>query len=404
MAGSLPDQAVVDVQAPDAQAPANNGRPSYSPTFIFLYAGIFALYFYISYNQVYSPTGFSSDLPSHILFANQFFHGQYPASYPGLYIIWFVVSHLLQLTTAQGAIIVDSLLAVAIAIIIRKVLEYSQCSEIEQLVYTAMLMIVTPIYVPFFNRSLYLGQINPTVYHNPTILAVKPFAYLSVLCYAKWFRTKSANRYFALAVLAILISIVMKPNFFLVFAPAAAIYLLLHGRRFEQWWKTGVIFVLAVVVLAVQYVITYDQPDTTSHIGLTHPFRLWAIQSPNPLISILISVSFPLLILVFRWRHAVHNDYLMLSWLALCGGIVEYAMLAEKGQRFVHGNLGWGMDSVIPLVFLFSVVEWARWIRSERDQGARWHLHLTGTALALHVVSGVFLLLMVAGGLNYWGP
>jgi hypothetical protein len=43
---------------------------------------------------------------------------------------------------------------------------------------TFALMVVTAIYVPFFNRSVYLGQGSPSLIHVPTIIVVKPFVFL----------------------------------------------------------------------------------------------------------------------------------------------------------------------------------------------------------------------------------
>lgn len=377
---------------------SRRGKYVFPVGFGLLYAAVFGLYLYISYHQAFN-LGPSTDLAEHIAFANAFYAGHYPASYPGLYILWFVVSRALMITTAHAALIVDALLAVAIAVIIKKVLERSHCSEAEQLIYTAVLMVVTPVYVPFFSRTLYLGQISPNIYHNPTILAVKPFAYLSVLLYVTWYRANgSSNRLFALVALAILLSLAMKPNFLLAIAPAIVVYLLLKRPGFGVWWKTAVLFLLAGVALIIQYAITYNQPGDTSQIQLTKPFLVWRMLSPNPVISIFISLLFPLCILVFRWREVTRNDFLVLSWLGLCVGIAEFTVLGESGIRIGHGNLGWGMQAMIPLVFLFSIVEWVRWLRAESSRRVRWRVMLTGVLLSLHVVSGVLYIAFLLSG------
>ena len=60
------------------------------------------------------------------------------------------------------------------------------------------------------------------------------------------------------------------------------------------------------------------------------------------------------------------------------------------------------MQSAIPLVFLFSIVEWVRWIRDSKvNPKLAWALSLSGLVLSLHFFSGAFYLVQIATGHNW---
>lgn len=381
-----------------ANKPLENARRNHPAVYLLvrllIYAAVFALYYYFSFLEVYNTPKKGTDLQLHLGFAAQYFAGHFPDAYPGLYLMWFVVAHTLRLSLTQSAFLVDPLLAVAVAIIIRKVLEYAGFTPLEQIAYTIILLVVTPIYDPLFNQNLYLGQISANVYHNPTLLAVKPFAYLGLILYVKGLRSGASIKFFVWASAAILLSIVMKPNFVLAFIPALFIYLALNDLltrkvHFARWWQAAVITALVVALLGVQFVVTYQQPSDPSHVVVAY-LAVWSLYTHDPFFSILLSSAFPLSIVAFRWKQVIRNDYLTISWLSLAVGILEFAFLAETGKRFANANFGWGMQAMISFVFLFSIIEWVRWIHDTSNTRLRWGLYLAGLLLAAHFVSGAY--------------
>ena len=52
------------------------------------------------------------------------------------------------------------------------------------------LMVLTAVYVPWLNPQVYLGQSSPTIWHNPTNMAVKPLALLGFLLFLDLYRKR----------------------------------------------------------------------------------------------------------------------------------------------------------------------------------------------------------------------
>ena len=55
---------------------------------------------------------------------------------------------------------------------------------------TMGIMVLTALYMPWFNREVYLGQSSPTIWHNPTNMAVKPLALLLFLWFLRLYMNK----------------------------------------------------------------------------------------------------------------------------------------------------------------------------------------------------------------------
>ena len=46
---------------------------------------------------------------------------------------------------------------------------------------TWFLLLVGPFYIPWYNPDVYNGQVTPNIWHNPTTICVRPFAFLAFL-------------------------------------------------------------------------------------------------------------------------------------------------------------------------------------------------------------------------------
>ncbi|MEX0679210.1 MAG: hypothetical protein WD063_19195, partial [Pirellulales bacterium] len=79
---------------------------------------------------------------------------------------------------------------------------------------TAMLMLSAPIVRPWFAHRIYLGQISPNIWHNPTTIVCCPLVILLFFAAARFLRLGRLGDLVAVGLLAAL-SVLAKPNYFL---------------------------------------------------------------------------------------------------------------------------------------------------------------------------------------------
>ncbi|MNW44172.1 hypothetical protein D3C74_213950 [compost metagenome] len=361
---------------------------------ILFFSGVFSLYLYIFYNQIYHIDGrFLSDLPAHMSLGQQFLTGEKYLPHPGLYLLTFFVSLVSPFNFEESGILTLSILVVFISwIIYRFLIKYTD----RALEYTGILMIVSPVFVPFFNQ-LYLGQASSNIYHNPTLIAVKPFVYLSLIYFIKMLE-KPNYWNVTLTGLILVTSAIMKPNFMLIFIFAAPLYLLIKKVTLKKW--TLLLFTLFPTgcLLIYQYLKTYNSDEGS--MVVVDFLGVWNLYSPSPLLSILISLLFPLGILIFRHESVWKSSYLLFSWIGLIIAYLQFGLLAEDGIRYADGNFSWGVQIMVPLVFLFSVIELINW-KVEVGKN-NWKLALVQLTLAVHFYSGLYYLISIVIGNSYF--
>ena len=90
------------------------------------------------------------------------------------------------------------------------------------------LFFVAPLPKWWRPESLYLGQLSPTVWHNPTVIAALPLAVASFWAFLLPVPRRARDECVAGALIGL--SVLAKPNFALAFLPAAGLLRLLAAR------------------------------------------------------------------------------------------------------------------------------------------------------------------------------
>jgi len=130
---------------------------------------------------------------------------------------------------------------------------------------------------------------------------------------------------------------------------------------------------------------------------------VWHIYTKSILLSLVLAIAFPLTIVYFRWRQVIKNDYLLLSWLILIMGIIQFALFAEAGPRYTDANFEWGYNIALATVFLFSVVEFFLWRREVKISNCISNgLQVAKYLLFLHTISGIVYFLRILAGKSYF--
>lgn len=237
---------------------------------------------------------------------------------------------------------------------------------------------VSSIFVPTFNHFAYLGQWGPTIWHNPTTIMLKPFAAMSFILF--WLLCEHEDYqdnkdYLLLLAGVTAFGALIKPTFAIVFIPAAVAYALMSHRGHRghrgQWKLYGralLVFAPAVAVLGVQFYQTFMHKDVLVASSIVvRAFAVWKIYSPNIIISLMLSLLFPVTLLVMNHGRIIRSDearqtrgLLLYAWLMFAVGFCQGAFLAESGGRFMDANFFWGYNISLHFLFLSSIIELGR--------------------------------------------
>ncbi|MFN8207839.1 MAG: hypothetical protein U0T82_10600 [Bacteroidales bacterium] len=264
--------------------------------------------------------------------------------------------------------------------------------------FVMIMLIVTPIYAPWFNHRLYLGQWSPNIWHNPTIFIVKPFAILTVFIYAKWLGSQSLERKSELVFLSIMIfmSLLAKPSFLFSFIPSLFFYYLFRITKYpiKHYAQAFLAFLPSLFLIVWQYYATYQSNQSGSD-GLrdTIIFTWWGVIklfTPNVFISFLLALAFPLFVLFTDFKKAFKDHYLLLAWLNTLVAYSEASFLAEK-VKFGMGNFTFGYSLSLAILFVFSLIHFQNYcVISKRIIQAKIVFMLGWILLGAHFISGAY--------------
>lgn len=298
------------------------------------------------------------------------------------------------------------LLSLVVYVIFRSGFSESTSSPgaLVSIVMTLSVMLVSPVTLFTLGRhNLYFGYIYPAnVYHNPTIILLKPLALLLFFFAAKVFTRQSYGkgfRFVAILVVLTILSSLTKPNYIICLLPGAVLFAGYRGFRNQVVdWKCLIlgIIVPAVAILGWQYYFTYTASSETlksSQIILA-PLKVVAHYSSGLFPKFILSMAFPLCVYGAYFRKAVHNIELNLSWgIFLIGAFYTY-FLAEGGSRMYSGNFWWSGQITLFILFVMStrffILQEIRALTGRRLRRFSNAFVLCTLSFGMHLVSGVF--------------
>src|SRR3989344_7011774 len=380
---------------------------------VFIFASFTALAAFLFFHQAFATpeqqfSTYRSDLLAHIRYArnpDQQFH--FP--HRGFHYAVFFASQWGHVSMEAAAALVLTASAALMFTVLFYVLYREWMGQYGVVfigILVSLLMTVTPIYAPFFNKNLYLGQGSPSIWHNPTTIVVEPFAVIGFaltvyLLSQSWTIRKTSL--ISLAACTLLISTFIKPNFVLVFIPSLAIFSVARSLWHRRWNDVFTAFVIAIpsVVLLIFQCIRL-----TASGGFAIDFlTVWRLFTPNVFVSLLLALAFPLAYAAFHWRDILRSDALFLSWMCVLVGIMQFGLLREVGERWSQANWGWGYCIALQLLFLYTVADFFGGISKGESSGKTWRLKwkegITMLFLALHGMGGVFYFARFLAGGTY---
>jgi hypothetical protein len=223
------------------------------------------------------------------------------------------------------------------------------------------LLIVAPIFIlSIFDGRYYFGYLSPTIYNIPTqsllkLMTIAVFVFSPCLA-ARLVPTKNL----VLMSLLVVLNGLSKPNFLIIMLPALVVLSIWRVWRRQELNFSPVLCMAcaAILVLSWQYYFKFINPDGRiyeSSITLTAPFEVWNHLTGFVSLKFILSVVFPLCVLLFYWESVVVEVEMQYAWLIYIFGAFFSAFVAETGMYRYAGNFIWSGEIGVFVLFVASV-------------------------------------------------
>jgi hypothetical protein len=245
--------------------------------------------------------------------------------------------------------------------------------------------------VPLDNHYYY-GYIGLANYHNPTIQLLHPVALLVFILALQVFRRpRNPSWMIVLAAILVVLSALVKPNYLLCILPAMAVLgLVLLLRRQPLDVRMGLLgFALpAAVVLGVQWYVTYAMPGADNSHIIFLPLVVEQYFSNYLPWKFLLSILFPLVVLILTARQVIRDRGLQLAWLSFVLGALQLYLLAESGDRLYDANFRWSAQITL-FVLIVACVRFVMARLAEGNKLSLWKKLVAYSAYGLQFVAGI---------------
>lgn len=343
--------------------------------------------------QLRSPL---SDFSQHVAFARAFCHG---GGLPPHFLFEVLVCGLAAPVNRAGALDLAAIAITTAAVVAKVVLTFRRIREAGASAGAFFAALGLLFAMPLFNwwkfPEVYLGQVSPNVWHNPTSIVVLPLAFLLFRA-ASSLTPTAPPRNAAGAGALTLLAVLTKPNYVLALLPCWLAQLAERLRRglpagAAGWRRPALVAALLIGPAAGALAWQASRLGATGSAIAVDPLAVWRLYSPHIPVSLLLSVAFPLAVLALHFRLARRQEPLALAWSVLLVAVLQMAWLAEPGPRFTHGNFFWASYTANYLLFVESAVVLIAAPRSGRSWAA-WSL------LGAHALAGlVYVGRLIAG-------
>lgn len=378
---------------------------------LILVYGAFCVYLY--YKQTFHVEGmpYESDLPYHISMAvdDHWFYSLTAI----LYQLFFLTPFGNQLTALfLGCITVGTIAATYV--LFQTILERTGCKEIPGpliLLFSYVCNIAMPFFVRAAHYQRYIGYQSASIWHNSTYICMKFCGILVLILYLRLeekYRSGISGREWILMAGAFVLVNAVKPSFCMVFAPVMALYLLADLFQKVPFLKVllfGLTVIPSLLVVLWQNMVLFGG-DTGNGIEIRYGYTL-TLHSLHPKATLLLSIAFPLFVLVFLWKELFRDKWYLFAWLVWGVALIQVTFLSETGARARDGNFMWGYSFGIFLVMIWSVVKVVELLKHPRGIFQNKYLRIPFAAaafsiLAYQVYCGFAFWSALCQGATYW--
>lgn len=299
------------------------------------------------------------------------------------------------------------------------------------IVLTAMSGFVAPAYIRAIQPYRYIGYQSGSIWHNSTYIVMKFTALICIILYLfiseKYKEKMSAGEVIAFAIL-LAITTSVKTNFILVFAPVALLFLIVDrvlGVPLKRLLLCALTVIPSVAVILFQEYVLFGE-ETGNGIVIEPLYSVY-LRAEKPYFTMILSAAFPIVILLFNIIPVLRDTFLdfkdkkrglthrffLLSWAMWFVAFAEYILLRETGQRELDDNFAWGYDFCIFILFVVSIIYFAKTIKEliekikSKEFAATDVLKtifcvFTAALLIYHTYCGVFFFVRLTQGITFF--
>ena len=371
----------------------------------------FALCIFLYYKFMGWTEGavYESDLPAHISLAVD----------DGL--IYSLISIIIIGLSKSGTLIVLPVLLAMFALLsvfftAELLIEVSdkKISSNAAILLALLLNIVMPCYIKGLSDGRYMGMHASSIWHNSTYLMMKWLGLWTILIYLRLEKNISKKltlESYTFFVIILTLTTAAKPNFFLAVTPAMFVFLIADLIRKKAPAKK--LFFLASSIIPSLAVMLY-QNKALFNAGAGGngieivPGRAMSAHTGYLIPVSILSIAFPLMILLLHIKEIFKNRYMLFAWLCAGCGYMQYFLFSEKGSRNMDANFSWGYAFTIILIFGISLVTWINDIRNIKEDKSvikKAYLGASTLVLGYHAYCGVLFFIRLCMGVSYmmWG-
>ena len=250
--------------------------------------------------------------------------------------------------------------------------------------------IYMPIHAPCFNASPYVGMFGFNLWHNLTYIAMKPFAIISIILFFSLISSYKTKPILITEFICfsgfLFIASLFKLSFAFGFMPCLLVMMIIDfikskGKNILNYILFGATMLPTGLLMIWQKTQLFDQ---TSEIEFDF-LKIWLLYTDTPLISIGLSLAFPLIILIFNYKDLIRCKIYQFSWFFAAVNILIFACLCESGPREMHGNFGWGTHFAVGLLFVVSMCKFLNQVRNI----SKFKLTIISSILGMHMLCGI---------------
>ncbi len=374
---------------------------------ILLYTGA-CIYLYYRFMGWTSGSVYESDLPTHISLAVD--DGLIYSLISYLIIALDKINLLCLLPVFLGLFAALSLLFASKLII--EVTDHKTDVWIAETM-ALFLNLFMPCHIYGFSVGRYLGMHTSSIWHNSTYLCMKWMGLLTLLVYYRIEKNVKDNltlKSFVLFTFVLTLTTAAKPNFLLAVAPVMLIFLIMDLAKKRAPAGKLLLFATSVVpsflIMILQNKALYDVNVGDNSIVIA-PGRSMGIYASNIFVVSILSIAFPLMVLLIHIKELPKNKVMLFSWICAGVGYIQYFLFGEEGARSMDANFSWGYAFTIILIFGISLIMWIDDMRKFRESGivSKIYLSLCGIVLLYHTYCGVLFFERIVRGVSYmmWG-
>lgn len=275
------------------------------------------------------------------------------------------------------------------------------------------LNIFMPCYIKGLSSGRYMGMHTSSIWHNSTYLMMKWMGLWTLLIYfniEKDISEKLTKKSFILFTAALTLTTAAKPNFILAVAPVMLVFLITDIVKKNAPAGKLLLFATSVIpsflIMLLQNKALYDVNAGSNHIVIA-PGRAMGVHASNLIAVSVLSIAFPLMMLLFHAKELFKNRVLLFAWMSAGTGFLQYFLFSELGARDMDANFSWGYAFTIILIFGISLIMWTDDMKRFKESSlfSRVYLCLCGIVLLYHSYCGVLFFERLVRGVSYmmWG-